>query len=141
MPPFDLSLIRRVISKGSFQTCNAGRAGVQPYRAARADTPTRRHADTFFHLVRNCAKRRRADLFRVLRQDPFSVPRLWLFPFSKALRQLCLRNFEPNRPFLAVDFDRITILDDRYRPACKRLGSHVPNNKSVTAPGKSPIGD
>ena len=41
------------------------------------------------------AKRRGADLFRVLRQDPFSVPRLWLFPFSKALRQLCLRNFDP----------------------------------------------
>src|SRR5271165_6563110 len=98
--------------------------------------PTRRYA---LPLVRNCAKRRRADLFRVLRQDPFSVPRLWLFPFSKALCQLCLRNFECNRPFLAVDFDGITILDDRYRPACKRLWSHVPNNKSVTAPGKSPI--
>ena len=48
-----------------------------------ARVPTRRHA---LSLVRNRAKRRRADLFRVLRQDPFSVPRLWLFPFSKALR-------------------------------------------------------
>jgi len=39
--------LRRVISKGklpakeSFQTCNAGRAGAQPYRTTRACTPMR----------------------------------------------------------------------------------------------------
>ncbi len=40
------------ISKGSFQTCNAGRAGAQPYHVTHADTPirsfTRRPADSFF---------------------------------------------------------------------------------------------
>ena len=47
--------LRSIIAKGSFQTCNAGRAGAQPYRATRADTPTRSR-DTCFSVKSRFAR-------------------------------------------------------------------------------------
>jgi hypothetical protein len=44
-PPQPFILRSLLFACSSSITCNAGRAGAQPYRATRADTPTRRPAD------------------------------------------------------------------------------------------------
>jgi len=45
-PPQPFILRSLLFACSSSITCNAGRAGAQPYRATRADTPIRRPADT-----------------------------------------------------------------------------------------------
>ena len=44
-PTYEKAPLLEAAGKG-FGPCNAGRAGAQPYRATRADTPIRRPADT-----------------------------------------------------------------------------------------------
>src|ERR1700730_1112045 len=92
-------------------------------------------------LIRYGTKRCRTNLLRVFCQYPLRIARLWFFPILKAQSHFGIRNLKVDYLLFSVDFDRIAILDESYRPTDKSLRSHMANNESMTPPRKSSVCD